>query len=40
MVGRNFAYKPVVIREKAGLGDFVRVKVTEALGGYLSGLIV
>jgi MiaB-like tRNA modifying enzyme len=40
MVGRNFAYKPVVIREKAGLGDFVRVKVTEARGGYLLGLIV
>ncbi len=40
MVGRNFAYKPVVIREKAGLGDLVRVKVTETRGGYLSGLIV
>jgi MiaB-like tRNA modifying enzyme len=40
MVGRNFAYKAVVIREKAGLGDFVRVKVTEARGGYLLGLIV
>jgi tRNA A37 methylthiotransferase MiaB len=39
MVGRNFAYKAVVIREKASLGDFVRVKVTEAHGGYLSGLI-
>jgi tRNA A37 methylthiotransferase MiaB len=40
MVGRNFAYKAVVIGEEAGLGDFVKVRVTEAHGGHLLGIIV
>ena len=40
MVGRNFAYKPVVLEDEVDLGEIVRVRVTEAHGGYLSGLIV
>ena len=35
MVGRNHAYKTVVLQEPAGLGEFVGVEVTEARGGYL-----
>lgn len=37
MVGRNYAYKPVVVKESVRLGDFVDVEVTEARGGYLLG---
>ena len=37
MVGRNYAYKPVVVKEPVDLGDFVSVEVTEARGGYLLG---
>ena len=40
MVGRNFAYKPVVIEDEIDLGDIVKVRVTEAHGGYLSGMTV
>jgi len=40
IVGRNFAYKPVVIEDEVDLGDIVKVRVTEAHGGYLSGLTV
>lgn len=40
MVGRNLAYKPVVIEDEVGLGEIVRVRVIEAHGGYLSGNIV
>ncbi len=40
MVGRNFAYKPVVLEDEVDLGEIVRVRVTGAHGGYLSGLIV
>jgi len=35
MVGRNHAYKTVVLREPVGQGEFVKVKVSEARGGYL-----
>lgn len=35
LVGRNYAYKPVVLQSPAGLGDFVDVEVTEARAGYL-----
>jgi threonylcarbamoyladenosine tRNA methylthiotransferase CDKAL1 len=35
MVGRNHAYKTVVLREPVGLGEFVGVEVSEARGGYL-----
>ena len=34
-VGRNYAYKPVVLRAAAELGGFVKVEVTEARFGYL-----
>ena len=34
-VGRNYAYKPVVLRAAAELGEFVKVEVTEARFGYL-----
>jgi threonylcarbamoyladenosine tRNA methylthiotransferase CDKAL1 len=40
MVGRNLAYKPVVIEDEVGLGEIVGVQVTEAHGGYLSGNII
>ena len=34
-VGRNYAYKPVVLRAAARPGDFVKVEVTESRVGYL-----
>lgn len=37
MIGRNFAYKPVVIQEHVGLGDFVDATVTDVRRGYLLG---
>ena len=37
MVGRNLAYKPIVVKAPVQLGDFVTVKVTEAGGSYLLG---
>jgi len=37
MVGRNMAYKPIVVKAPVQLGDFVTVKVTEAGGSYLLG---
>ncbi len=36
-VGRNFAYKPIVVGEGAPLGEFVRVRATRAEPGYLVG---
>jgi len=35
LVGRNYAYKPIVLPAAARVGDFVKVEVTEAKGGYL-----
>ncbi|MCD6403237.1 MAG: tRNA (N(6)-L-threonylcarbamoyladenosine(37)-C(2))-methylthiotransferase [Candidatus Aenigmarchaeota archaeon] len=40
MVGRNFAYKPVVIDCDCKLGEFVKVKVVEAKKTYLVGEFV
>lgn len=43
VVGRNFAYKPVVIRGESGrdlLGRFVSVKVVDAFRSYLLGALV
>ena len=40
MVGRNNAYKPVVIKEPLELGEIVKVRVTDAGAGYLIGQIV
>ena len=37
MVARNMAYKPIVIRDPVRVGDFVEVRVTEAMRGYLVG---
>ena len=37
MIARNPAYKPIVLREPVRVGDFVEVRVTEALRGYLIG---
>ena len=37
MVARNIAYKPIVIRDPVRIGDFVEVRVTEAMRGYLVG---
>ncbi|UCH56618.1 MAG: tRNA (N(6)-L-threonylcarbamoyladenosine(37)-C(2))-methylthiotransferase [Candidatus Bathyarchaeota archaeon] len=37
VVGRNYAYKPVALSEPLRMGDFARVRVTEARRGYLLG---
>ena len=37
MVARNMAYKPIVIRDPVRVGDFVEVRVTEAMRGYPIG---
>jgi MiaB/RimO family radical SAM methylthiotransferase len=37
MVGRNLAYKPIVVKSTVQLGDIVTVKITEAKGSYLVG---
>ncbi len=39
VIGRNFAYKPVVLCEPVNLGEFVEVEITEAGRGYLLGKI-
>jgi len=40
LVGRNFAYKPVVVRGCGSLfGEFVRVRVVEAFQTYLGGVV-
>lgn len=39
-VGRSENYKPVVIKEKIGIGEFVPIKVTEAASTYLVGSII
>lgn len=41
VVGRNYAYKPVVLHEPGvRLGEFVKIEVTGAGGGYTSGKVV
>jgi tRNA A37 methylthiotransferase MiaB len=37
VIGRNFAYKPVVLSDDLPRGQFVEVEITEARGGYLLG---
>ncbi|MBC8497691.1 radical SAM protein, partial [Candidatus Bathyarchaeota archaeon] len=37
MVGRNLAYKPIVVKSPVLLGDIVTVKITEAKSSYLLG---
>ena len=37
MVARNIAYKPIVLKDPVRIGDFVEVRVTEAMRGYLIG---
>ena len=37
MVGRNLAYKPIVVKSPVQLGDIVTVKITEAKSSYLLG---
>jgi len=40
-IGRNFAYKPIVIKRDGGmLGNFVRVKAVEAFPTHLEGEII
>ena len=39
-VGRTDFYKPVVIKEKVKIGDFVRVKIIDATSIYLVGSII
>jgi tRNA A37 methylthiotransferase MiaB len=40
-VGRNFAYKPIVVQSQDNLlGKTLQVTVVEALGTYLKGNIV
>jgi len=40
MMGRNLSYKPVVVRGGIALGEFIRVRVTDATSSYLRGFIV
>lgn len=37
VIGRNYAYKPIVLKTEEGLGNFVDVIITEARSGYLIG---
>ncbi|MDP6048424.1 MAG: tRNA (N(6)-L-threonylcarbamoyladenosine(37)-C(2))-methylthiotransferase [Candidatus Bathyarchaeota archaeon] len=37
MMARNFAYKPIVIKDPVRVGDSVKIRITEALRGYLIG---
>ena len=37
MVGRNFAYKPIVVKSPVQLGEIIPVKITEAKSSYLLG---
>jgi MiaB-like tRNA modifying enzyme len=39
-VARNFAYKPIVLKENVSLGSFVRVKIFDAKENFLVGKIV
>ena len=39
-VGRNNNYKPVVIKEKVDIGDFISVKINDAASTYLVGSII
>ena len=39
MVGRNYAYKPIVVNEKLKLGEMVRVKISKSFQNYLEGEI-
>ncbi len=39
-VGRNFAYKPIVVKGNELLGKFVKVKVEKALSNYLLGILI
>ncbi len=39
MVGRNYAYKPIVVNEKLKLGETVRVKISKSFQNYLEGEI-
>ncbi|RLE45230.1 hypothetical protein DRJ22_04905 [Candidatus Woesearchaeota archaeon] len=39
-IGRNFAYKPVIIQGRHELGKKVRVKITEAKPRFLVGLLL
>lgn len=39
-IGRNFAYKPILVESRENLlGRFVNVKITDATSSYLIGLI-
>ena len=40
VVGRNYAYKPIVIPDLSAPGEFVKVTVVDATRGYLIGNIV
>ena len=40
VVGRNYAYKLIVIPDVPAIGDLVEVTVTDAKRGYLIGKIV
>lgn len=40
VIGRNYAYKPIVFKTEERLGNFVEVMTTEARSGYLMGNII
>jgi MiaB/RimO family radical SAM methylthiotransferase len=39
-IGRNFAYKPILIEDETSLGKFLRVKVVDARPSYLIGKVL
>jgi len=39
-VGRNFAYKPIVLKEKVDVGSFVGAKIVDVCGNYLVGKLM
>jgi tRNA A37 methylthiotransferase MiaB len=39
-VGRNFAYKPVVLKESCTLGSLVDVKIVDATSNFLAGKLI
>jgi len=40
VTGRNYVYKPIIIKEKLQLGDFVNVKITDAKSNFLIGNLI
>jgi tRNA A37 methylthiotransferase MiaB len=39
-MGRTDNYKPVILNEKVGLGEFIKVQITRSAQNYLVGTII